>query len=84
MRLFVRFRPVCPVCVSLKSGRHAAQYIRPNPGPIIDSSGRTIGTHQGLWSYTIGQGARISGMREKMFVASKDLETNQIMVVPGT
>lgn len=26
-----------------------------NPGPVIDTSGRIIGTHQGLWFYTIGQ-----------------------------
>lgn len=26
-----------------------------NPGPVVDTQGRVIGTHQGLWFYTIGQ-----------------------------
>jgi tRNA-5-taurinomethyluridine 2-sulfurtransferase len=43
-----------------------------------------IGSHQGLWAFTIGQGARISGMSEKMFVARKDARTNTVYVVPGT
>jgi tRNA-specific 2-thiouridylase len=26
-----------------------------NPGEVVDTAGRVIGTHQGLWFYTIGQ-----------------------------
>lgn len=26
-----------------------------NPGPVVDVAGNVIGTHQGLWFYTIGQ-----------------------------
>lgn len=61
-----------------------AQYIAPKPGPIVDmTTGKQAGVHQGLWSYTIGQGAKISGMLERMFVARKDPETNTIFIVPG-
>lgn len=47
------------------------------------TTGKQAGVHEGLWSYTIGQGARISGMPQRMFVAKKDPETNTIFIVPG-
>lgn len=47
------------------------------------TTGNQVGVHQGLWSYTIGQGAKISGMPQRMFVAAKDPEINTIFVVPG-
>ena len=63
----------------------AAQYIPPKPGPIIDlESGKTLGRHLGLYSYTVGQNARIRGMPQKMFVAKKDPKENVIYVVPGS
>ena len=62
----------------------SAQYIVPKPGPIVDmTTGKQAGVHQGLWSYTIGQGAKISGVPQRMFVAKKDPEANTIFVVPG-
>jgi len=61
-----------------------AQYLPPRPGSIVDlSTGKVLGMHRGLWSYTIGQNARIGGMAEKMFVAKKNVEKNEIYVVPG-
>ncbi len=64
--------------------RGAANYISPRPGRIINmGTGQQVGIHSGLWHYTIGQGARLSGMSEKMFVARKCLEANEIFVVPG-
>jgi tRNA U34 2-thiouridine synthase MnmA/TrmU len=61
-----------------------AQYISPNPGRIINlSTGESIATHQGLWSFTIGQGAKLPGMSEKMYVARKDITTNTVFVVCG-
>lgn len=63
----------------------SAQYVTPAPGPIIDLlTGKTLGTHRGLWSYTIGQGARVKGMPQKMFVVKKDVQKNEIYVVPGS
>ncbi|KAG8893829.1 hypothetical protein FRB99_001678 [Tulasnella sp. 403] len=64
--------------------RFISQYLPPNPGPIVDLKGNTIGQHQGLWSYTIGQGARIPGQPTKMFVAAKNIERNTIVAVPGS
>ncbi|KAG6887568.1 hypothetical protein C0992_011766 [Termitomyces sp. T32_za158] len=61
-----------------------ASYIPPNPGPIIDvSTGSTVAMHQGLWNYTIGQGARIPGMKQKAFVVRKDIEQNTVYIAPG-
>lgn len=48
------------------------------------TTGKTIGTHRGLWTYTISQNARIPGMPQKMFVAEKDARANTIYVVPGS
>ncbi|EJD02272.1 tRNA-methyltransferase [Fomitiporia mediterranea MF3/22] len=62
-----------------------ADYILPNPGPIIDlMTGKELGTHQGLWRYTIGQNAKIPGLPVKMFVARKDSKENRVYVVPGS
>ncbi|KAF8511133.1 tRNA-specific 2-thiouridylase [Hysterangium stoloniferum] len=61
-----------------------SNYLQPNPGDIVDLNGKIVGQHQGLWRYTIGQGAKISGLRNRMFVASRDHLLNQIVVVPGT
>lgn len=61
-----------------------ASYIPPNPGPIIDlTTKKMVGQHSGLWSYTVGEKAKIRGMVEKMFVAKKDTPSNTIYVVPG-
>ncbi|KLO19237.1 tRNA 5-methylaminomethyl-2-thiouridylate-methyltransferase [Schizopora paradoxa] len=62
-----------------------ANYIPPRKGPIIDEiTGLRVGTHQGLWNFTIGQNARVPGMREKSFVSEKDIRENIIYVVPGS
>lgn len=64
--------------------RYIAQYISPRPGAIIDATtGKVLGTHSGLWTYTLGQNARIPGMPQKMFISRKDPEKNEIYVVPG-
>lgn len=61
-----------------------AEYIPPKPGRIVDYyTGKTLGKHEGLWQFTVGQNARIAGRPEKMFVADKDAKMNEILVVPG-
>ncbi|KAI0062349.1 tRNA methyltransferase [Artomyces pyxidatus] len=62
-----------------------ADYLPPLPGPIIDLySGRQVGEHRGLWAYTIGQGAKIRNLPEKLFVAHKDRDTNTVWVAPDS
>ena len=72
------------------------RYISKEPGPVKDPRGRTIGRHQGLSFYTLGQrqGLGIGGIREKgaqrgggehapWFVARKDTRHNTLWVVQG-
>jgi tRNA-specific 2-thiouridylase len=72
------------------------RYIAKTPGPIKTEQGRTIGQHQGLSFYTLGQrqGLGIGGIKEKgaqrgggehapWFVARKDMQTNTLWVVQG-
>ncbi|KAK1230976.1 hypothetical protein PQX77_005908 [Marasmius sp. AFHP31] len=74
--------------VGERSGKFSnflSSYIPPNPGPIIDlTTHAQIGVHQGLWTYTIGQNARIKGLPERAFVVHKDGPTNTVFVVPGS
>lgn len=62
------------------------RYLPRDPGPIVDIEGATIGTHDGLAYFTIGQrqGLRIGGMREAdeapWYVMSKRFGTNELVV----
>ncbi len=65
------------------------RYLPTRPGAIVTDDGRTIGEHEGLAFHTIGQrkGLGIGGTRgssgEPWFVARKDLERNELVVVQG-
>ncbi|KAJ3211145.1 hypothetical protein HDU67_004758 [Dinochytrium kinnereticum] len=60
-----------------------SDYVEMKEGPIVSIDGKTIGTHNGLARYTLGQGARVSGESTRMFVYRKDLRSNTLIVVPG-
>ncbi len=51
------------------------------PGPIIDRSGTILGSHAGIWSYTIGQrkGLGIAAPRP-LYVIGFDREKNAVVV----
>jgi tRNA-specific 2-thiouridylase len=61
------------------------RYLPTSPGPTQTPSGRSLGTHQGLMYYTIGQrhGLGIGGSGEPWYVVSKDLEHNRLLVAQG-
>jgi tRNA-uridine 2-sulfurtransferase len=61
------------------------RYLPTSPGPMQTPSGRSLGTHQGLMYYTIGQrhGLGIGGSGEPWYVVSKDLEHNRLLVAQG-
>lgn len=60
-------------------------YLEPKPGPIYDTAtGAMVGTHGGLWTHTIGQGARLPGLKEKHFIVAKNKEDNALYVVNGS
>nr|WP_301331504.1 tRNA 2-thiouridine(34) synthase MnmA [Solimonas sp. K1W22B-7] len=62
------------------------QYLKPNPGPMLDDAGTVVGRHQGLMHYTIGQrrGLQIGGRRgaaeAPWYVVAKDTATNTLRV----
>lgn len=64
-------------------------YIPHQKGDIITENDQTIGQHDGLMYYTIGQrsGLGIGGVKdapdEPWFVADKNVEKNQLIVVQG-
>ena len=65
------------------------QYLPPSPGAIVDERGRELGRHEGLAYYTLGQrhGLRVGGVAERAeapwYVAGKDTERNELLVVQG-
>lgn len=70
--------------------RFIGEYLPTDPGAIKDPDGRTLGEHQGLAFYTVGQrrGLGIGGQADCLegawYVARKDLESNELIVVQGT
>jgi len=65
------------------------RYLPAQPGDIINPEGKTIGKHEGLMYYTLGQrkGLGIGGGHGEndapWFVADKNLTTNQLIAVQG-
>ncbi|MFT6386796.1 MAG: tRNA-specific 2-thiouridylase [Cellvibrionaceae bacterium] len=65
------------------------QYLPAQPGDIINESGNVIGEHNGLMYHTIGQrqGLGIGGVKDApdapWYVAEKELDKNQLLVVQG-
>ncbi|MGB2578464.1 tRNA-specific 2-thiouridylase [Elusimicrobium simillimum] len=54
------------------------------PGSIVDKQGNVLGTHNGVWNFTIGKrkGIGLSGTKEPMYVI--ELLAKQNLVVVGT
>ena len=65
------------------------QHLPKEPGKMQTPDGKTVGEHQGLMYYTLGQrqglgiGGQKEGDGEPWFVAAKDLVTNTLIVVQG-
>ncbi len=56
--------------------------IQPKPGKVIDTNGKVLGEHKGVFYYTVGQrkGLDIGGQPEPIFIVKKDIEKNEIIV----
>ena len=65
------------------------RYLPKKPGDIKTPEGKLVGQHEGLMYYTLGQrqGLKIGGSKESngepWFVAAKDMEANELIVVQG-
>jgi tRNA U34 2-thiouridine synthase MnmA/TrmU len=55
--------------------------IQQNVGDFVNENGDVLGTFPGISWYTIGQRARIPSQKNKYYVARKDYEKNQMLVV---
>jgi tRNA-specific 2-thiouridylase len=62
-----------------------SEYLKPSPGNMINDNGVVVNQHDGLMYYTLGQrhGLDIGGQGEAWYVAGKDLERNELLVVQG-
>ncbi len=66
-----------------------ARYLPASPGEILDTGGRLIGRHQGVFYYTLGQrqGLGIGGVQGAMeapwYVLAKDIPANVIIAGQG-
>ncbi|CAK0762357.1 tRNA-specific 2-thiouridylase [Gammaproteobacteria bacterium] len=66
-----------------------ARYLPPQPGPLVTPEGVTLGYHDGLMYYTLGQrhGLRLGGRRgddgAPWYVVAKDVSTNTLIVARG-
>ncbi|MEM6988801.1 MAG: tRNA 2-thiouridine(34) synthase MnmA [Pseudomonadota bacterium] len=64
-------------------------YLPAQPGDIVTEAGETIGRHNGLMYYTLGQrrgigvGGRADAATGAWFVADKHLDSNELLVVQG-
>ena len=61
------------------------EYLPAQPGAMKTMTGETMGNHDGLMYYTIGQrhGLGIGGAGDPWFVVGKDLKTNVLLVEQG-
>jgi len=57
------------------------KHLKKNLGNIVDTKGKVIGKHNGLWFYTIGQrkGINVSG-KKPLYVLKKDIRKNILIV----
>ncbi len=58
--------------------------IKPKKGKVVDTDGKIVGEHEGLYYYTIGQrhGVGVSGASEPYFVVDKNMKKNELIVAP--
>ncbi len=56
------------------------EYLERSPGEIKDKKGNILGSHEGLWFYTIGQRKRIGLSGGPFYVVKKDPKNNVLIV----
>lgn len=58
--------------------------IKEKEGNIVDTEGKILGTHKGIWNFTIGQRKGIGvSASEPLYVLSLRKETNEVVVGPA-
>ncbi|KAK3843438.1 MAG: tRNA methyl transferase-domain-containing protein [Linnemannia gamsii] len=77
---------ICFVGQRRRFGDFLKEYLDPLPGPVRVNGldGQVIGTHKGLFQYTVGQASGIIHKHNKWVVLRTDLTSNTLIVVDGT
>ncbi|KAF6730878.1 Mitochondrial tRNA-specific 2-thiouridylase 1 [Oryzias melastigma] len=61
------------------------EYLEPKPGNFVSvEDGAVMGSHKGWFTLTLGQRARIGGLKDPWFVVDKDVVTGDVFVAPTT
>ncbi|XP_071804072.1 mitochondrial tRNA-specific 2-thiouridylase 1-like [Asterias amurensis] len=61
------------------------EYVEPRSGNFVSlEDNRVVGKHKGQFLYTVGQKAKISGMKEKWYIVDKNPLSNEVIVAPNT
>jgi len=69
------------VCfISSTTNDFLKRYLKPKTGKILNKDGKTLGTHQGLWFYTIGQRRGIEVQQGPWYVVAKDFKNNNLII----
>ncbi|XP_031962819.1 mitochondrial tRNA-specific 2-thiouridylase 1 isoform X1 [Corvus moneduloides] len=60
------------------------EYLEPQPGNFISIEDKKVmGRHKGWFLFTIGQRARLAGLKDAWFVVDKDVSTGDVYVAPS-
>lgn len=63
--------------------RAALGPLAPRPGPIVDSAGKTLGRHDGVWNYTVGQRRGLGvAAQEPLYVLAIEAGRDAVVVGP--
>jgi len=58
--------------------------VTPKIGNIVDKSGKVLGTHEGIWNYTIGQRKGLGiAHTSPLYVVDLNKDTNEVIVAEG-
>lgn len=64
---------------------YLARQLPDRPGPVLDLDGRQLGTHRGVWRYTVGQRRNLGldvDTHRRRFVVALDAEQATVVVGP--
>lgn len=65
------------------TGSYLGAHLTAESGPIMDLGGRVLGSHDGIWHYTVGQRRRLGlGSHERRYVVALDPRRNSVLVGP--
>lgn len=60
---------------------YLSQHLDARPGEIVDVDGTPLGTHDGIWNFTVGQRRGLGlGTHERRFVVDVDAPSNRVVV----